>query len=315
MSRLSTVAIEPEVLANLAVGQRNGSFVWDKLMPLVKVSAVNGSVPKFGQESFISFQTQRALGAGANSARISLYGKVPYELESYQFAYVADKLEIAGGKNVDIARKALTDAISAIELGREIKVATLATTAANYPTNNKITLSDDYLNESTVDPVSYIRTKAFAMENECGQYPNTLIMDTKVWQLIQINPKLIENYFPTLSSKLVTVEIFAELLGIANIVISKAKYKATKEQAGVTSVWGNNIVLAYVASPQGDLAPSEYTPSFGYLLEYEAGRTDINVIDEVTGNSTFSSSIEYNALITGDIAGYLIKNPIDPALF
>lgn len=315
MSRLSTVAIEPEVLASLAVGQKNGAYVWDKLMPKVTVSAVNGSVPQFGQESFISFQTQRALGAGANLSRISLYGKIPYELESFQFGYVADKLEIAGSKHVDIARKALTDAIAAIELGREIKVATLATTAANYPTNNKVTLSDDYLNESAIDPVAYIRTKAFAMEQECGQYPNTLVMDTKVWQLIQVNPKVVENYFPTLSSKLVTLEVFAEILGIANIHISKSKYKASKEATTLTSIWGNNIVLAYVAPPQGDLAPSEYTPSFGYLLEHETGRADVNVIDEVTGNSTFSSAIVYTPLITGAIAGYLIKNPIDPALF
>lgn len=315
MSRITTVAIEPEVLANLAVGQKNGAYVWDKLMPLVKVSAVNGSVPQFGQESFVAFNTERALGGSANLSRLSLYGKIPYELQSFQFGYVADKLEIAGSKHVDIARKALTDAIAAIELGREIKVATLATTAANYPTNNKVTLSDDYLNESAIDPVAYIRAKAFAMEQECGQYPNTLVMDTKVWQLIQVNPKVVENYFPTLSSKLVTLEVFAEILGIQTITISKAKYKASKVATSLTSVWGNNIVLAYVAPPQGELPPSEYTPSFGYLLEHETGRADVNVIDEVTGNSTFSSSIVYEPLITGAIAGYLIKSPIDPALF
>jgi len=315
MSRLSIVALEAQVLKELAVGSKNGGLVWNELMPIVSTPTVVGSIPKFGKESFVHYTTRRALGGGANSARMSMYDKVAYELKGYNFEYVADELEIKASNYVDLAKKGLTDAIAAIELSREIEVATLATTAANYASTNKVAYSDNYLNEAAVDPIAALQTACDAIENESGIYPNRIIMDSKVWQKLRQNTKIADTYFPNNSSQLVTVEAVAGLLGIEKIVIAKGRYLSSKDDTTLAPVWGNNIVIAYVAAPQGDLAPSEYTPSYGYVMEEESGRTEYNIVDPRNLTSTFGCSLNFTPVVTGIIAGYLISTPIDPALF
>lgn len=313
MSRLSQFMIEPQVLSNLAVGYKNASLVYSELMPVVKTPVVAGSIPQFGKESFVSFDTNRALGAGPNQSRLATYGKISYEMTPKNKEILVDEVELKASNFVSLATKAITEAISAIELSREVDVATLATTAANYPSANKVTLADDYLNEVAIDPIAVMQVGCNAIENEVGMYPNVIIMDSKVWQKIRQNTKIADTYFPSNQSKLVTAEAVAELLGVQKIVIARARKVETKTGTTTVSVWGNNIVIAYVAGPQGELAPNEYTPSFGYTLEHEEGRKDYSVANKQV--MEYGSDLLTVPVITGASAGYLIKNPIDPALF
>lgn len=314
MSRLDSFVMEPEVLKELAVGYKNGALVYSELMPVVRTSALVGSIPEFGRESFVSFETQRALGAGPNQSRLAAYGSIPYKMVSHNKEILVDEVEIkAAAKVADLARKAITEAIAAIELSREISAATIATTAANFPTANKITYSDDYLNEVAVDPIAAMQTGCNAIENAVGIYPNRIFMDSKVWQFLRKNTKIADTYFPSNQSKLVTLEAVAELLGIEKIVVARGRKIETIASTTTVPIWGNNIVIAYVAAPQGDLAPSEYTPSFGYTIEDEAGRKDYSVANKQI--MEYGSDLLTVPVITGASAGYLIKNPIDPALF
>ena len=79
----------------------------------------------------------------------------------------------------------------------------LATTAGNYPTGNKVTLSgtsqwSDY--SGTSDPCADIETAKEAVRAKIGKRPNTVAMGAAVWAKLRLHPKIIDRIRDRLGS-------------------------------------------------------------------------------------------------------------------
>ena len=61
--RLSALRVVDPVLSSLALGYANAEYVGNKLFPIVNIDKEAGKIPKFSKETFMVYQTNRAVGA------------------------------------------------------------------------------------------------------------------------------------------------------------------------------------------------------------------------------------------------------------
>ena len=73
-------------------------------------------------------------------------------------------------------------------------------------------------------------------------------------------------------------------------------------------VWGDNLILAYVAKPSADRAADYEEPSFGYTLR-KKGMPETDKYDAEGGKVRFVRHTDvYKPVVVGADAGYLVSD-------
>lgn len=307
MTPSSARVVDP-VLSTVAQGYQNSLLVGNALFPHVPVGQRAGKVLAFGKESFMAYETARAPGGAIR--RINLgYSSASYALVDHALAAavpieVMEEAQAVPG--INLAGPAVRTVQDALALRLEIEQATLATTAGNYQSGNKNTLSgtsqwSDFTNNVS-DPISDIETAKDAVRGKVGKRPNVIVVGAAVLAKLRQHPKIVDRIKYT-GRDIATLELLASLFGVQQVLVGDA-VKAT--DAGVFSdVWGKSVVVAYTElGSQAEMG----RPSFGYTYQlggypmvsparYDAdSRTWIyDVIDAV------------KPVIAADLAGYLIS--------
>lgn len=307
---LSQARVIDPVLTTVAQGYKQADLVGGALFPQVPVGLRAGKIITFGKEDFMLYNTRRA--PGENTKRVqfgfasgqysledhSLEGAVP--IENYQEGMAPEK-----GFTVDHYKIAINKVSRIMALRLEKAQADLATTAGNYGSSNKTTLSgtsqwSDF--SGTSNPVSDVETGKEAVRAATGMRPNTLVMGAKVFAKVKQHP-VVRDYIKFTSREVATPEILAELFGVARVLVGDAIYAS---DAGVFSdVWGKAVVLAYT-----DLASlaDMGTPTYGYT--YNLGGYPIveQPYFDRNAKSFFVPVTRAEApVIAGATAGYLIS--------
>jgi hypothetical protein len=304
MSPATARVIDP-ILTNLAQGYRQSELVGEALFPRVPVSASGGQVIQFGKEAFMSYQTLRA--PGTNVRRVSFgYAGSSYALKNHALEaqvpieIMRDAQAVPG---VDMAQRAVNLVLRAILLGLEIDQAELALTAGNYDSNHKVALgSGAKWSESAVDASTAIETAREAIRTTCGLYPNTMLLSATAWKALR-NNQILQGRIKYTQKGVITTDLIAELFDIPNVVVGKA-IKST--DAGVLSdVWGDNVVLAYVAKGSAGLEE----PSYGYTYTMEGHpAVEAPYYDNNSRSWIYPTAMERAPVLSGILSGYLIQN-------
>jgi hypothetical protein len=135
-----------------------------------------------------------------------------------------------------------------------------------------------------------------------------MIWGANVWRMLKNHAK-IKAYFSNNERQLITEDSIKQLCEIDNFIVGRSIY--TTDNASFTDIWGNNIILAYVAPAQG-IAKSPYQPAFGYTLR-KKGHPFSAKWDSDNGKLHFVQTTDnFDIKLVGAESGYLIKNPIDP---
>ena len=301
--------IDP-VLTTVAQGYKQADLVGGALFPQVPVGLRAGKIITFGKEDFMLYNTRRA--PGENTKRIqfgfasgsysledhSLEGAVP--IENYQEGMAPEK-----GFTVDHYKIAIYKVSRIMALRLEKAQADLATTAGNYGSSNKTTLSgtsqwSDF--SGTSNPIKDVENGKEAVRAATGMRPNTVVMGAKVFAQLKQHP-VVRDYLKYTGRDVATPEIMASLFGVARVEIGDAVYAS---DAGVFSdVWGKSVVLAYT-----DLASlaDMGTPTYGYTYNLNGYPIVEQPYFDRNAKSWFVPVTRAEApVIAGASAGYLIS--------
>lgn len=305
MNASAARVIDP-ILTTVAQGYQNNELVGNMLFPRVNVAQRAGKILQFGKESFLTYNTQRAPGAVTERMEVayssSSYGIVDYSLDAIVPREILE--ESAAVPGINLAGASISTVQNALALRLEIAQATLATTAGNYDSAHKTTLSGtgQWSDLTASDPINDIAAAIDAIRTTTGKMANTVILPAAVFKSLRQHSKIIDRIKYT-GRDVPTIELLASLFGVQRVVVANA-IKST--DAGVFSdVWGKSVVVAYTdMSGIADMGRPTYGYTYG-LGGYpfvERARFEDNIKSWIYGVSDAVQPV-----IASATSGYLIS--------
>jgi hypothetical protein len=310
--RLSQERVVDPVLTSLLFGYTNAEFVGNQLFPYVPTVKEAGYVPMFGKEAFLNLNTERALRSASNEIPVEARSSFHFDLTEHDAAYPMDYRE-AEEDILNLETYAAMRAQSAVLLRHEILASALATNAANYSANNKIDLSakgnfkfSNYL-QST--PLDIVNVGQQAIKQGIVKEANMMIISGYVWYKIRRHPALLEMVKYTQRGVL-THDLVADLFNVKPENFFVADAMVSDDAGNLTYVWGNNIVIAYVAPMANNAQRTYFEPTFGYTFRKD-GFPQADKYFKDGGKVQFVRATDlFESAILGQNAAYLIENCI-----
>lgn len=318
MGTLAKERIVDQVLTNLAIGYSNAELVAANLLPYANVDKESGKLPKFGKDSFVVYDTERAIRADSNRGDLDRPESDSFLLTEHDLEFAVDDREEAESV-FSARRRAMVRAVQGIRLRHEKMVADMVQNPANYGAGNKIALSgSSSFAHADSDPEGVIDDAKAAISAGIVKDPNTMVIGYNQWRRLKRHPKL-KAILSDNRSRLVQLADLREIFEIPNIYVGKAMWKADAKTAPIQRLWANNIVLAYVptamtAQPNegGVVDPGAMQdvgePSFGYTFR-KRGMPQVDVRRAPNGKMDLVRDTDmFKPYILGSDAGYLIQD-------
>jgi hypothetical protein len=267
---------------NLSLSYKNNNNIIRKVLPPFPSEHKSNVIWKYGQELFLSEDDTRAAGAEAKDTTWSLT-TVNFMCGGHA---LKDKIARDTENNADPALNLIADSTTLLtaksSLNEEINgvaVILAAMNTAGYVSDQ----SGAGLPWNMPDNNPYITLKAQidATTLACGTPPNVLALSAPVWTAIRTNPQItgLITGAPNVTNARVTLDQFAELLELDEVVIGRDVYNTV---LGATKqfVWGQKALLFYRAPNPGLRTLSlGYTPVWTNALAAVTGLKSIPGMD------------------------------------
>ena len=304
---LDQARVANPILTDVARGYQNAPLIADKLFPRVPVKSRAGQVIQFGKDAFRIRNTKR--GPGEPVARINVnYGSTGFKLEQHALGVtvpVEHTEEARVMADMELLDESIMTTVSDVRLEIENEAAVLATTAGNYAAGNKVALtSTDRWDTTTGDPFAQVAAGREAVRQKIGRRPNVMIIGAKVLTMAQCNGKILDRLKYT-SSAVPTLADLARLFQVDEVVEGGAV--AAGDDDVFTDIWGNNIILAYVALG----SKTRREPSYGYNYELK-GSPIVTSPEFNKQNRSFEAEYiyEHGLYLVGAEGGYLMQTVV-----
>jgi hypothetical protein len=171
-------------------------------------------------------------------------------------------------------------------------------TTGIWSTDASVTQWSNYVSS---DPIGDIDTGKETILTATGQNANTLVLGLQVFNRLKNHPDIVDRVKYT-SSRVVTEEILASLLGVSRVLVPKAIADTTAEgkAAAPALIHGKHALLCYVApSPGLEEVSAGYTfnwtgfaPGFsGMGMAMEKLRMDHLKSDRIEGHMAFDQKV------------------------
>lgn len=239
-------------LENFSVQHLNdlqNDFAALKLAPELMVKKSVGKWYQYARDAIRAEILDAPSGTEAPSSNLSVF------TNTYTAKEKAHKMLVLGkdARDADIAvadldRDAAATNVQKLWIDLESAVATKATTAANYPSANVLTLSGgDTWADSAGSPLEDVQAIREAVFVTSGKYPNVMAISQKGLSYLKLHPDIVDRLKYTNGGP-VSLQQIAALFELEQIIVSKAA-KNTGVSGGtdsVSTIWGDSAVVAYV---------------------------------------------------------------------
>lgn len=273
-------------LTGISVGYKNPLFIGDFVFPNVTVMKQSDYFYKFLKGAWFRDEA-RVRGPGARAAR----GGYPVTSDTYScleraFAHPVP-IELINNADPPIRpfESGTRFATQKVMLAKEIIVAALCTTAANWTTTNDVAAGwvgtvDGTGNTFIVDILTYKET----IRQLIGVYPNTLIMDAKTLMNCKQEFTVIDKIKYTGTSGKpadVTTQTLAQLFELDRVLIGGAiKSDAEEIVAGTdfnaVDIWETNATKGFAWLGYVEPQPAIESPSAGYVFNWKGAESPID---------------------------------------
>jgi hypothetical protein len=303
MNNAAVRVINP-ILTTYVQGYRNGTLCGDALFPRVPVEISGGQILEFGKEAFKLYSTNRTPGAGTKRISFGYLGK-PFALKGKSLEAVVPREHLRDASivpGIDLAQRANRLVMNALLLELEYDQGVLATTAANYDANHKITLAGvTKWSDPASDPIAQVETASEAIRTSTGIRPNVLLLSAQAASAARANVK-IRAQFQYTSADSITNDMLQRVFNVKRLVVGDA---VVSDDAGVISdVWGNNAILAYVPEAASGLEE----PSYGYTYTMNGHPlVEEPYYDNNAKSWIYGVSFERAPVLSGITSGYLFQ--------
>lgn len=299
--------IDP-ILTTHALGYMRPGNVGHLLFPHVDVSAYGGQILQFGKEGFRRYNTKRAPGDATKRVTFGYLGTkyaiVPSDLEALVPDETAnDAMAVPG---IDLGSDSVDLVLDVMDLEHECECAEIATNAANYDADHKVTLAGaNRWRGATGKPNTDIAVGKEAVRKTIGIKPNVAILSATAFAACQNNAEILERLKYT-SPDSVTPQMLASLWQIQTVAVGEAVVADAADTLG--DVWGDDVVLAYVSPPTGSNRRSSARPSYGYTYRIR-GNPNVRqpYRDENRKSWVYPVANHRTPVLSGMVAGYVIK--------
>lgn len=296
------------ILTRVVQGYTQNELVGGKIFPKVDVPLRGGKVVEFDKSDWKAFGTRRAPGANTAHRQFN-FGTRTYSVLQDRLIGDLPKEHLeeatAIGIPYSMRKRVAEGTYSSIMLNLEIAQADLATTAGNYASSNKETLSgsDQWANASNASFFTKFNTWREAVRAQIGRYPNTAIFGPKPFTAAQNNSLVIDRYKHT-TPESITTGMLARLLLLENLYVGTA-LKLTAADA-VADVWGDFVVLAYVPSVAAGEMRDRFEPAYGYTYNLSGyPLVEPEYEDKDKNSLCFPVTAEHTPELTSPLAGFL----------
>ncbi|XAI95399.1 major capsid protein [Leptolyngbya phage Lsp-JY19] len=280
------------------------------LFPVVNVASYGGQVIEFSKESFRRYNTKRAPGAATKRITFGYAGK-PYSIVPSALEAVVpneNRTDAAAVPGIDLASDAVDVVLDVVELDHEFDCAALARDAARYDNDHKVALvGQNRWRGSTADPSADISTAKEAIRASIGVRPNLIALSASAFAALEFNESILERLKYT-GRDAVTTEILAKLWNVERVVVGEA-VAATGQNDDFGDVWGDDVIVAYVAPAMGSNRRSAARPSYGYTYSITGMPLVRQPYEDRNANSwIYPVQADRSPVLSGITAGYLIQN-------
>jgi hypothetical protein len=298
------------ILTTHAQGYVRPGNVGRFLFPTANVATYGGQVIEFGKESFRRYNTKRAPGSATKRITFGYAGKpyaiVPEALEALvPFELMTDASQVPG---LDLATDAVDVVLDTLELSQEYACADLARDASKYDNNHKVVLTGTsrWTDTTNSNPTGDIADGSEAIRSSIGMRPNTCILSPSAFAAAQNNEKILDRLKYT-SADSVTTQQLARLWNVAQVLIGDA-VGASGQNDTLSDVWGQDVILAYVAPATGGNSRSAARPSYGYTYTIQGMPLVRNPYEDQNAVSwVYPVSADRQPVLSGITAGFLIQ--------
>jgi hypothetical protein len=301
--------IDP-ILTTHAQGYVRPGNIGKLLFPIAIVAAYGGQVLEFGKDAFRKYNTKRAPGSSTKRITFGHAGKpysiVPNALEAtVPDENQNDALQVPG---IDLASDSVDLVLDVMELSHEYECAELARNAALYDNNHKVALVGQARWAGTAgDPTADIQTAVEAVRKSVGVRANTVALSSTAFTACQTNAKILDRLKYT-SAASVTTEMLARLWNVATVAVAEA-VGASGQDDDLSDIWGDDVIVAYVAPATGGNRRSAARPSYGYTYSM----TGMPLVrkpyyDNNAVSWIYPVAADRQPVLSGITAGYLIQN-------
>jgi len=309
------LGVDP-VLTNVAIGYTNEQYIAELVLPSFSVAKQTGKHFVYDRGRFRGPANNAKRAQGANSSEVSLVLTTgnPYFCEDHALKqFVADEDVDNAITPTSPYQDATENTVDRLLIGREIEAATLLTTAANFATGSKVTLTgtDQWNDYTNSDPIGDIETGKTAIHDSIFQMPNTLVLGKQVYDQLIHHPAIIERVkYSQLG--VVTPQLLAAVFDVERVIIAKAGKNTSIEGQSDTMgyIWGKIALLAYVAPKVG---PKVITLGLNYVWAGKSMQVKrLRGTDEEDREGTYirAGRWYYDQNIVASEAGYLISGAV-----
>lgn len=301
---LQAVRVVDPVLTTVVQGYVQPEFVGNTLFPTIPVTKRAGLRIVFGKEDFALFDTRRAPGAATKRRNIN-YGNERYSLyqDRLEGELPLEHVEESAGAGVDLQAEASESTMRSIQLRLEYDQAAIATNAANYDANHKVTLSgtSQWSNASS-DPSGSIRSWRQAIRSTTGVFPNTMLLGPTIFDALAEHEQVKDKIKYT-SAQSITTDAVAEMYGFEKVAIGSPTI--LNETGDFADIWGSVVILAYVPQSRRSIRQ----PSYGYTYTLQGYPiAEKPYYDENHRTWYFPVTAERSPELTGVTSGFLSQN-------
>jgi hypothetical protein len=307
-----------QILTNISVAWPNAGMAGPVLFPAVPVVRQSDKYYIFGHEAWglEPGGDYRAPGTVANEIpglNVSLDTYFAQE-HALQIPVTDEEREnIDNGLQPD--RDGTELVTSKVLLAREIAMASLATTAANYASGYSTTLSgtaqwDQY---GTSTPISDFKTGIRKIHSGLFLEPNVAVIPYRVMSLLEDHPTFITRIQYSMPGVL-NEQLIASMLGIQRIVVPGVGYNSANpgQTASIGYLWGTDVVMAYVPDRPGLRIPAygyEFVQAYnGSPQVVERWREEPRKSDIIRVARRYDLKLVAQNASGLEIAGYVIKS-------
>lgn len=310
-----------KVLTNISIGYSNEQYIADQIFKAVPVDKQSDRYYKFGMERFRVHDDLRAPGTEANEINWTLSDDT-YFCEGHALRHVIpDEEKQNADAEFNLEAEGTELVTEGILLNKEIDAANKVMNPNSYHPDLRVTLGSggaykwsDYNNSN---PLLDVEKAKEAMHKKGGIRPNTMIMSEQVLNVLKFHPKIIET-IKYVQKGVVTQDLLESLFGVKLLVGSALKSDVQnpgQAQAGepenLNYIWGNSVVLAYIAP-----RPGRKTVSLGYSFMWNKdgqGAVQVRKWYEVGRRATIVEAERwYDQKIISNLAGFIFADAVDP---
>lgn len=299
-------------LSNLSVAFTNDDLIANMILPVVPVAHQSDKYFIFNKgDGFRIPDTRRSRKTVPQKTEFSVSSD-SYFADNFALGEDIPWEDLANqDQGIDLDRTTTEDLNHKIRLDLENRVASLLTSTSNVGSSATLSGGDQWSDFANSSPIDDITEGKNSIHSTTGKEANLMVISRNVFETVKNHPDLVDRIKHT-QLGITTEQLMAQVFGVKRILIGKA-IKNTGEEGqsdSFSDVWGNDVLLAYVADRAG-----LRQASLGYMFRWtnprlgtpfavtrrreEARRVDVLELDYFQDEKITSSEL-----------GYLIKSAV-----